>query len=151
MINTLAMILAALLTPLGGYLSDRFGYKPTQAGGMIAMSLLAYPLFLLLDTGGLVAVCAAMAIFAVGYTIYDGPIPITMAEQFPVEVRYSAIAVGFNISIAIFGGTAPFIATWLIKETGDLAAPAWYIAATGVLSLAALLGLKGRYATSDKP
>ena len=151
LINTLAMILAALITPLGGYLSDRIGYKATQAGSMIALSLPAYPLFLLLDTGGLVAVCAAMAVFAASYAVYDGSIPITVAEQFPVEVRYSAMAVGYNISMAIFGGTAPFIATWLIKETGDLAAPAWYIAATGILSIVALLGLKGRYASSDPP
>jgi MHS family proline/betaine transporter-like MFS transporter len=47
--------------------------------------------------------------------------------------------------MAIFGGTAPYVATWLIRETGSLASPAWYVAAIAVLSAATTLTLKGRY------
>jgi MHS family proline/betaine transporter-like MFS transporter len=72
-----------------------------------------------------------------------------MAAQFPVEIRYSAMAVGYNVALAIFGGTAPLIATWLIKETGNLAAPAWYIAAMAIVSCVATLSLKGRYDRQD--
>jgi MHS family proline/betaine transporter-like MFS transporter len=68
-----------------------------------------------------------------------------MAAQFPVEIRYSAMAVGYNVSSALFGGTAPLVATWLIRETGNLAAPAWYVAASAVVSAIVTLTLKGRY------
>ena len=151
LINTLAMILLVAVMPLGGHLADRFGYKRIQGAVMVAIPILAYPLFLLLDTGGTAAVVAAMAVFAVFYALLDGSAPITLVAQVPVEVRNSTIAVGYNLTFALFGGTAPLIATWLIKETGDLAAPAWFMAAAGVISLLTLFGLKGRYARSDNP
>ena len=53
--------------------------------------------------------------------------PVAMAELFPARLRYSAMAIGYNITLALFGGTAPLVATWLIKTTGNLAAPAWYL------------------------
>ena len=50
------------------------------------------------------------------------PIPAALSELLPTEVRYTGIALGTNVAFAIFGGTAPLVATWLIKATGDLAA-----------------------------
>jgi MHS family proline/betaine transporter-like MFS transporter len=55
------------------------------------------------------------------------------------------MAAGYNVSAALFGGTAPLVATWLIRETGNLAAPAWYVAASAVISAIVTLMLKGRY------
>jgi MHS family proline/betaine transporter-like MFS transporter len=51
----------------------------------------------------------------------------------PTRIRYSAMALGYNVTLAIFGGTAPLVATWLIHKTGDLAAPAWYLTACGII------------------
>ena len=71
----------------------------------------------------------------------QGPTPVALVNVFPTRVRYSGIAIGYNLSLAIFGGTAPLVATWLIKETGDLTSPAWYVAAIAVISLIANLTL----------
>lgn len=57
------------------------------------------------------------------------------------------MALGYNVSMAMFNGTAPYVATLLIGETGKLASPAWYVAAVAVLSAAAMLSLKGRLST----
>ena len=46
--------------------------------------------------------------------------------------------------MAVFGGTAPLIATWLISKTGSLTAPAWYVAMIAVLNAGATLTLKSR-------
>jgi MHS family proline/betaine transporter-like MFS transporter len=145
LINTLAMILLIALMPLAGSLSDRIGYKPVLAAVMIATAVLVYPLIRWIDTGALVAVIVAQVAFAVINGFIQGPTPVAMAAQFPAEIRYSAIGIGYNVTLAIFGGTAPLVATWLIRETGDLAAPAWYIAAAAAVSCAATLSLKGRF------
>ena len=50
-----------------------------------------------------------------------------MAEMFPPRLRFSGMALGFNLTLALFGGTAPLVATWLIATTGRLTAPAWYL------------------------
>jgi MHS family proline/betaine transporter-like MFS transporter len=65
-----------------------------------------------------------------------------MVSLFPARLRYSAIALGYNISLAVFGGTAPLVATWLIHRTGDLAAPAWYLIGIAVITFLVTLTLR---------
>jgi MHS family proline/betaine transporter-like MFS transporter len=54
-------------------------------------------------------------------------------------VRYTALSVGYNIAVAIFGGFAPFIATFLVHETGSTQAPAFYVIAAAVVTGVILL------------
>lgn len=60
--------------------------------------------------------------------------------MFPMKTRFSGIAIGYNISLAIFGGTAPMVSTWLIHKTGhDITAPAYYLIAMALVSFGAAL------------
>jgi MFS transporter, MHS family, proline/betaine transporter len=151
LINTLAMVLLIAIMPLAGTLADRYGFKSVLVAVMLATAFLVHPLFAWIDSGTIVAVIAAQAIFAVVNGFIQGPTPIAMAAQFPIELRYSAMAVAYNVALAIFGGTAPLIATWLIKETGNLASPAWYLVIIALLSAAATLTLKGDFDRTEKP
>jgi MHS family proline/betaine transporter-like MFS transporter len=58
--------------------------------------------------------------------------------MFPTRVRYSGFAVSFNLSNALFGGTAPFMATLLIAATANNLAPAWYLVGAAVIALIAV-------------
>jgi MHS family proline/betaine transporter-like MFS transporter len=58
-----------------------------------------------------------------------------LAELFPTRVRYGGFSIGYNISVAIFGGAAPFFATYLISLTGNPLSPAFYLIAAAVASL----------------
>ena len=71
-------------------------------------------------------------------TLNDGTLPSFLAEMFPTEIRYSGFAVSFNLSNALFGGTAPFMATLLIGLTPTTWPPAWYLVAAAVVSLIAV-------------
>jgi MHS family proline/betaine transporter-like MFS transporter len=62
-----------------------------------------------------------------------------LAELFPTPVRYTGFALSFNMANALLGGTAPFVATWLIAVTGSNAAPAWYLTVIAVGALGAML------------
>ena len=46
--------------------------------------------------------------------------------------------------MTIFGGFAPFVATWLIAETGDPLSPSYYLMATAALSVIALMAIERR-------
>jgi MHS family proline/betaine transporter-like MFS transporter len=144
-VNTAAMILMIALMPAAGALADRLDYKTVLVGAMLATAVLVYPLFVWVDSASLTAMVTAMITFAVLSSFLQGATPVALAAQFPVEIRFSAMAVGYNVSMAIFGGTAPYVATWLIRETGRLGSPAWYVAAIAVISAIATLSLKGRY------
>ena len=62
-----------------------------------------------------------------------------MAEMFPTPTRVTGMALSYNIGVAVFGGFAPLIAQWLIDLTGSKLAPGYYLIATALLSLAALV------------
>jgi MFS transporter, MHS family, proline/betaine transporter len=72
-------------------------------------------------------------------TLNDGTLPSFLAEMFPTRVRYSGFAVSFNLSNALFGGTAPFMATFLIAATASDLAPAWYLVGAAAISLVAVI------------
>ena len=67
-----------------------------------------------------------------------------MLEQFPVEIRAVGVSLSFSMSVTIFGGFAPFVATWLIAQTGDPLSPSYYLMATALLSIIALMAIERR-------
>jgi MFS transporter, MHS family, proline/betaine transporter len=116
---------------------------------MLAMAWLfaiaAYPTFWLM----VAYPSLATAMFAVGFLNlikagYSGVLPSLLAEQFPVASRAVGIAFSYSVSVTIFGGFAPFVATWLIAETGDPLSPSFYLMATALLSVVALLAIQRR-------
>lgn len=128
LINTLCMIILIAGMPVAGLLADRFGYKSVLLAATFMTGVLVYPLFLWIDSGTVIATSVALTIFALTNAGIQGAMPVAMADMFPARLRFSAMAIGYNITLALVGGTAPLIATWLIKTTGHLAAPAWYLA-----------------------
>ena len=78
----------------------------------------------------------------------NGIFPAFFSEMFPTKVRLSGFAVSFNLSNALFGGTAPFMATLLIAQTGSDLAPGFYLVAAAFISLVAVALSKE---TSDQP
>lgn len=143
-VNTLSMVVLLAVIPLAGWLSDRVGRRPILLGASLAMAVVVYPLFLWVDGGTLQAAITAQLVFAVLIGCVQGPFPALMVELFPAQSRFSAIGVSYNVALALFGGTAPLVGTWLIERTGDLASPALYLALLSVLSFLALLPLGRR-------
>lgn len=74
-----------------------------------------------------------------------GVIRVVMVESFDENIRMSGVSVSCNLCFAIFGGTAPMIATWLIHTTQDSLAVAWHFTLTALISLLAPLTLPETY------
>ncbi|MDV7353500.1 MFS transporter [Rhodococcus sp. NPDC019627] len=129
--NTIALAYFLCLLPFVGILADRVGRKPvmlTFAGGFV---IFAYPAFSLLGNGGF---WTLFAVEMIGVTLlagYAGLIATVMAEQFPAEVRTTGIGFPYAIAVAVFGGTAPYVTTWL--ATSGLQDWVWLYVATAAL------------------
>jgi MHS family proline/betaine transporter-like MFS transporter len=80
--------------------------------------------------------------------LFSGPGPAAIAEIFPTRVRSTWMSGAYSVAVAIFGGFAPFIATWLIARTGSPLAPTAYLIAAGLASLVVILRLEE---TAGKP
>lgn len=124
---------------LMGILSDRFGRKTALIAASILFMVLTVPLFGLLDAASFVTIVLIQIAFSALLSINDGTLPCFLSEIFPTRVRYSGFAFSFNTGNALFGGTAPFMATWLIGLTGSKLAPAWYLVVAAGLALVAML------------
>lgn len=140
-LNTLSLILLVILIPITGRLSDEFGRKTLLVWSSAGMTLLSWPLFLLSSQGGFFPVLVVQICFTVLMGFYLGPIPATLVDLFPPRFRYSAIGLAYNISLCIFGGTAPLMATWLIKHYHTISAPALYLVVLSGLNFLAALTL----------
>lgn len=139
---TVACLVAIVLIPPLGALSDRIGRKPLLYTGAIAFAVGVYPMFLLLNSGSLAAAVAAHAVLSAIEAVFVSASLAAGAELFATRVRSSGYSIGYNVSVAIFGGTAPYVATWLVARTGNQMAPAFYVIAAAVITLATLLTMR---------
>ncbi|WP_217133433.1 MFS transporter [Leucobacter chinensis] len=131
--NFIGMIFFLCLLPFGGLLSDKIGRKPTMAGFAAGFLVISYPAFALLQANFwvLLAIELIGLFFLVGYSANCA---VIMAEQFPAEVRATGIGLPYALAVAVFGGTAPYITTWMNQNGyGHLV---WVYC-----SIAALIGL----------
>jgi metabolite-proton symporter len=116
---TLAAVVTCIAVPFMGWLADRVGSRIVYLGGTVLMAVFAGPYFMLLDVGQKWSITLATVI-SVG--VIWAPIVATlgtiMARIFSIEVRFTGITLGSQIGAALAGGTAPLIATWLLRQSG---------------------------------
>lgn len=128
------VVVALLIVPIG-LLADRIGARPVLLAAAILTLVLAYPLWSLMHASNLALVFAGQtglaAINAVGWALSVS----VLAGMVPMSVRCSAVSVGYNAAMAIFGGTTPLVATYLVSRTSDDNAPVYYLVGATLLSL----------------
>ena len=125
-INTLSLVVMLVLLVPSAILSDRVGRKPMLYVVTAAMFALAWPLWWLMHQESFASILAGQAGFAVLLGLAYGTNPAAMSEMLPAEVRCTTVGIGYNVSLGIFGGTAPLIATYLVARTADDFMPAYY-------------------------
>lgn len=139
-LNTANMVLYLLLVPAAGWASDRLGRRaPLLVGAAAATLVLAYPIWAMFEPGRPAAAWGAQALLVSLLAVFTGPLAATLVSLFPAETRCTGLSIGHNLSMALFGGTAPFIATAMIKGTHNTAAPA------GLMIIGAAISLGGLY------
>ncbi|MGD1895108.1 MAG: MFS transporter [Cyclobacteriaceae bacterium] len=140
-LNSIGLVIFLIALPIFASLSDRVGRKPVIVGGALAIILFAYPLFWLMHHHSELMIIAGGAGMALLAAAYMASIPVTLTEMFPSNIRVSAVSVGYNLAYAIFGGTIPMVAVWLIEKQHDDLAFVWYIIGAAVISLGIALSI----------
>ncbi|MFN7105912.1 MAG: MFS transporter, partial [Pyrobaculum sp.] len=140
-VNTAVGIAAALQFPfyiLNAYLADRIGRRPIYLAGLVMGLLTYYPIYSWLTAArdlSLITAAVFLLVLATAFTF--GVLGTAMAELFPTSVRYTGMAVSFNIGIGLFGGFTPSIVQYIGMAVGNpLAGVVFYTYAVVLFALA---------------
>jgi len=141
-INTISMVVLSILIIVFGYISDKIGRKPLILGSTFLTLVLAYPIFKFISAGDVYHALVGQITFAVITAGFMAVLPTTLVEIFPTEIRNTGYSLGYNLPFAIFGGTAPAISIFLINQTGNINAPAFYLMLAAFIAFITGLTLK---------
>ncbi|MDQ0846128.1 MFS transporter [Streptomyces sp. V1I6] len=137
--GTLSLAFFTLLQPVGGLLSDRFGRKPSLLFFGVGFAVLSVPLLRAVNGSFLsllLVQCAGMVLLT-GFTSISAAVN---AEVFPARVRAAGIGFPYSLTVAVFGGTAPYVGT-LFKDLDRPGLFPWYVAVLCLVSSAVYLRL----------
>ncbi|MFJ4170875.1 MFS transporter [Paenarthrobacter sp. NPDC089714] len=136
------LVVMAICIPLTGKLSDRIGRRPVLWIGAGSTVLFAIPAFMLIGIGEVWSTLLGLALVAFPVTFYVANLASALPALFPTSSRYGGMGIAYNFSVAIFGGTTPFIVQGLIEGTGNDMMPAYYLMATSVVGGIAIFFLR---------
>lgn len=131
-VSTIALVVFTVIQPIAGVLSDRIGRKPLLVGSAVGFTVLTVPMLAMLDTSfwSLLIITIVGMVFLTGYTAVCAA---SMSELFPGRVRTAGIGFPYSLTVAAFGGTAPFVAT-LMVDSGHPSLFGWYVSAAALIS-----------------
>lgn len=127
LLSALSIFAGSLFAPAFGKHAAKIGkYKLIRTFSLITLIL---PIFIFKSFASHSFIYPWLLFNCVLCGALTGVFPSLLAELFPTRVRYSGIAISYNIGFAFFGGLAPVICLFLIKATGQTHAPAYYVMA----------------------
>jgi len=133
--QTVGVVASSLAILATGWFGDRVPPRYLLRAGVTLLALLAYPFYSALAARA-VNLTLLLTLAGVVAGLTNGSFACLLTDLFPTRIRFTGVALVFNISFTIFSGTAPLVATTLIRETGTVTAPALLMIGCGLLALA---------------
>ncbi len=135
LVTSVGLVAFAVTYPIAGLACDRFGRKPVLYASIAATIITPYFVFRFLFAGNLGLSIVGQLIL--GAAILPGSLAaiILVLESFATRVRFAGFSTVHNLGTAAFGGTAPFVVTFLITATGNRLSAAWFLIGCGVITL----------------
>jgi len=140
--NTLSLVAVLFAKPAGGWLSDRIGRRRLMLILTVVTMILLLPALWLVMYGPPWQFIAGQVLLAVPLGMALGLQGAMLVEIFPLRTRVTSLSFAYSVTLAVAGGTAPLVSTWLVERTAQPLAPAWYIMIYGVIALALILPMR---------
>ncbi|MDM7487802.1 MFS transporter [Rhodococcus sp. GXMU-t2271] len=152
LVITVALVAQVIVQPFGAVLATRMDVR-RAVWWMLAPELLVLPLmFVLIRTGSLGWAIVGMVVATAPHAMYYSALAGILAQVFPTHVRYTGISLSYQMSTAIFAGTAPMVSQFLLNRSGSI----WPVVGLGLgyvllslVCMTALLRRSPRTETAD--
>lgn len=132
--QTVGVLASAAGILLTGWIGDRIPPRYLLRTGVALLLVFSYPFYSALEARSVnLTLLLVLAGLAAGFT--NGSFAVLLTDLFPTRIRFTGVALVFNVSFTIFSGTAPLVATTLIRDTGQFASPAFLMMGSAVLAL----------------
>jgi len=138
LMNTAVMLIGVLIMPLLGHYSDKIGQQRLMWWGALGQMILALPVFMVYVKGSFAEILLVQIGFLMFAEAFISPSNAYLNTLFPPECRYSGVAFGACLGIAIFGGTTPLVCNQLADLIGPILGPSLYLMGTAVLGALAV-------------
>ncbi|WP_308796240.1 MFS transporter [Agromyces silvae] len=147
--SSAGLVVLVVAIPVAGRLSDRWGRRRLAIVSAAVSALATVPLAVLLSGASFWPVVAALMVWNVSLAINGAIAPALASGLFPPRVRTTWIATTYATSVAVFGGTTPYVSEWLVQATGDPTAFAWWLVLFSAVGLIAGVLVPRRELTAD--
>ena len=137
----------------GGFLADRWGVRLIAIAPRILFMLALFPVMtVLVGNPSATTLVFAVALLSVLHAASAAVVVILVPLIFPAADRATGLAIVYSLGVAIFGGTATYVVTWLVGVTGNPLASTYYVMAANIVMLLAILAVPAaHYAPADWP
>lgn len=125
--NLFTVMSYTVATVVFGYLSDKINKRYIILTGTIGLLIAAYPFIFALKVGGVTLILVMCLLLGALIGMTEGTLNPLVAESFPTNIRATSVAFCWNFTSVAFGGVAPIISMWLIENTGNVNAVAYYL------------------------
>jgi MHS family proline/betaine transporter-like MFS transporter len=142
LISSAGFFVLSSLILVVGMLTDKIGSRWPLIISSVGFIILAYPIFILLSQKSISLILLADFMMVFFLSLTAGSLLPILVNIFPAQVRSAGGNIAFNISMTLFGSTAPIIALCLVKLFHSATAPASYLMFAAVLTLSCLLIFK---------
>jgi MFS family permease len=139
--QNVALATASIGILIVGRIGDSVPRRHLMRAGALLLAILAMPFYHAAASHSMDLI-ALMFLGGMGAALINGTFACIIADMFPTRVRFSGVALAFNLSFTIFSGTAPLIGTWAISWTADVAAPGYFMMLCALVTFFATFGLK---------
>ncbi|HEX9016304.1 MAG TPA: MFS transporter [Chloroflexota bacterium] len=133
-----AAVIEAIIMPMMGALSDRFGRKPVYALGAVWAGLVGFIFYPMIDTQQYWIMTAGIVLGAIGHAAMYGPQASFLSEMFGTKVRYSGASIGYQLASVFAGGLSPAICTALLQLNQGATPVAIYMLALSVITIVSI-------------
>ncbi|MBM6622118.1 MHS family MFS transporter [Micrococcaceae bacterium RIT802] len=127
-IVTVALVAQVIIQPFGAVLASKIDAKKAILIMLLPELVLLPLMFVLIQTGSFALAMLGMVLATAPHAMYYSALAGVLAQLFPTRIRYTGISVAYQVSTALFAGTAPFVSQALLNVSGTI----WTVVALGL-------------------
>ncbi len=136
------LVLTTITLPIFGIIGEKLNNKTMLIVCAVAIIILLYPLNYSINEKKLILLSGITLIYIILISAMTSLISYQLPHLYSASIRYTGVALAFNLADGVVGAFTPAAAILLLQFTGDQAAFCWYIFICAIISLISFFKIK---------